>query len=75
MFLPAREPTPFRLKQLVEDMYWSMTDRTDWSKPFTLGLESLTDDDASQENSPLLGGEAIPTGCFYSVTERGAAAS
>ncbi|MPC22635.1 hypothetical protein E2C01_015655 [Portunus trituberculatus] len=39
MFPPAREPTPFRLKQLVEDMYGSVTARTDWSKPFTLGHE------------------------------------
>ncbi|MPC58697.1 hypothetical protein E2C01_052704 [Portunus trituberculatus] len=51
LFPPAREPTPFRLKQLVGDMYGPVTDRTDWSKPFTFGHESLADDDASYEGT------------------------
>ncbi|MPC69067.1 hypothetical protein E2C01_063281 [Portunus trituberculatus] len=48
MFPPAREPTPFRLKQLMGDMYGPVTDKTDWSKPFTFDPESLTDDDSHE---------------------------
>ncbi|MPC73218.1 hypothetical protein E2C01_067540 [Portunus trituberculatus] len=54
VFPPAQEPTPFRLMQLVGDMYGPVTDKTDWSKPFTLGLESLAEDDASHEGPQSL---------------------
>ena len=59
-FPPAREPTPFRLKQLVEDMCGPPADKTDWSKPFVLNpegsapsceCETADDDTATQDSN------------------------
>ena len=54
MFPPAREPTPFRLKQLMKDTYGPVTDTTDWSKPFTFEPESLTEDVTSSDGNQTL---------------------
>ncbi|MPC73243.1 hypothetical protein E2C01_067565 [Portunus trituberculatus] len=62
MFPPAREPTPFRLKQLMEDMYGPVTDRTDWSKPLTLDPEILVKDDASHEGTQSVHTDTCITG-------------
>ena len=48
VFPSAREPTPFRLKQMVDDMYGTVTDRTDWTKPFTFDSESRAKEEDAQ---------------------------
>ena len=49
VFPSAREPTPFRLKQMVDDMYGRRaTDTTDWTKPFTFDSESCANEEDAQ---------------------------
>ena len=49
VFPSAREPTPFRLKQMVDDMYGRRaTDRTDWTKPFTFDSENCAKEEGTQ---------------------------
>ncbi len=49
---PAREPTPHRLKQMVDEIYGRATDKTDWTKPFRFDSEEVTQPmDASEINN------------------------